>query len=79
MLMDAEHTPAPGSLFQGKAQVERGDQKCIKCHSRLSFPCMEFKNDKFYLKCINCGEEFEGQRESDKARFHRIMNVWNGN
>jgi hypothetical protein len=59
---------SPGVMYQGEER--RKDDFCLKCRSKLGFPCMDWKDGKFMIKCVNCGEEFEGKREMDRARFH---------
>lgn len=69
-----------GDIFEprpGVVEDRRKEEKCCKCHSRLSFPCIVFTN-KFMIKCVFCGHAFEAKRDGDRAAFHKIASSYNG-
>jgi DNA-directed RNA polymerase subunit RPC12/RpoP len=75
MMMDFEHTPAPGALFQG----ERRSYQC-ECGSQIFYK--EVKEDKIYCAMPRCHKVIANkiQRAEDEKilTYPELVRIWNG-
>lgn len=75
-MMDFEHTPAPGALFQGERRIEF---RCT-CMNRLAFGSMQWdaKQQKNRVQCGQCGKWTDLGRKVDVEEYRKLKEAMNG-